>query len=85
MGLHISNRATPKQEILLTDLGYNKSTTNWPLTQDQAAQIITELLELQKHERVAEQDNVGNLDEWGKSEEELDDPFGTTNKWKKEK
>lgn len=80
MSLHMSNRATPKQEILLTDLGYNKGLTNWPLTQDQAAQIITELLEQQKQEQKADEQNYGNLDEWGRSEEELDDPFNQVNK-----
>lgn len=81
MGLKVSNRATPKQEVLLTDLGYIKSTNNWPLTQDQAAEIIDGLLENKKHDEANERASYGSPGDYPNS----DDPFDSDNRITKEK
>jgi hypothetical protein len=80
MSLKFDDRATPQQEVLLTDLGYLKSRTNWPLTKEQASQIINELLAQKKVDEQAEANKYGNYDQLKYSQEELDDPFSEANK-----
>lgn len=78
MSLKVSNRATPKQEILLRDLGYDGS--KWPLTMEEAAECIDGLLDQKKQDARHEQDNYGGYDEYIYSQDELDDPFSKANK-----
>ena len=82
MSLKIDNKATEWQIALLDKLGYigtGKYAAD-QISQDQAGHIIDELRDLNKQEDLAETDKYNHHDQYGYTEEELNDPFSEFNK-----